>query len=874
MSSDRDRASTDPEQKYRSVVYQQGRVTLAGDANEAQEIAHAALRADVGDIVGPCGTPDDGYAISYPGKAGPADFTISKGTMYLGGERLALARDITWAGQKDGEWLDFPADPAPAAHEQAWLLVREQEVGSVEAPNLLEPALGGPDTTQRTRLVQRVLRDAVQATDCPGAWNEVLANWKTRGFDFDPALMRLTPFARLQVGFAETAPQTDLCQPAPQGGYLGANNQCIRVMATGFDAATGSAKIVWAFDNACHLFKVVVQNDLRTLKLGAPPVDSFHWPRAGQTVEVLRSAVRLADGSTMAQHLGQVGRLATDYNADQRTVQLDTALSDPPFTPASEDPPVFMRLWEQELDATIGVPLTLGDTGLQVTLTAEGNHAVAPGSFWLFAVRPATPKAVYPQRYLAAPQAPDGPRQWACPLGVLHWAREAASVTPCRPEFDNLVELTKRRTNACCEFTVGTSGHFPNLALAMAAIAEQKLASATLCLLPDPPVHKLGSLVTVRRQPQLRLEISGAGPMTVLEIEGGGLDIQGILALALNKLHVRLMDPKSQFLVQHCESLEVTRTRIDRLSAVQTVPVLESASNRAVRIEDSTFDAGYALWTEFVATLATASPLTAPLFALELLTHPLEDTAKRLAPLAALKREELDAALKITMVTASRLGFDSSPYANAMGAWLRVVSTVEGATGEKLLAVARQLLAVLTQFQEIQSAQPGTGVVLDHVGDNWLESSQFRCAVSFSGAPGKRIDDFSAISKVFKERQLTITDNGQVVHLARCTFDLLTYGDSFVKFLGLPHDPGAAFHAPTSLVVEGCVFHVSPCFLFGDGVFLTNNRFTYRRNLAAWVVSRQFCPVSNTSGEGPIAYLAQNNLGPFQPINLVGLMAG
>jgi hypothetical protein len=360
----------------------------------------------------------------------------------------------------------------------------------------------------------------------------------------------------------------------------------------------------------------------------------------------------------------------------------------------------------------------------------------------------------------------------------------------------------------------------------------------------------------------------------VLEIEGGGLDVQGIRALALSKLHVRLMDPKSQFLIQHCEALEVARSRFDRVSAVQSVPVLDAASNRTVRIQDSTFDAGYAMWTEFVATLATASPLTMPLFALELLLHPVDDTVKRLAPLARLNRAELDAVLKTTMKAASRQGFDSSSYANAMGAWLRVLGTVEGATGDKLVAVARQLLEVLGQFVAIQSSQPGTGVVLDHVGDNWLTSSQFRCAVSFSGVPGKRIDDFGQISKVFKEKQLTITDNGQVVHLAQCTFDLLTYGDSFVKFLGLPHDTGAAFHAPTSLVVEGCVFRVSPCFLFGDGVFLTNNRFTFRRNLAAWVVSRQFCPVSNISGEGPIAYLAENNLGPFQPINLAGLMAG
>lgn len=867
MSSDRERISSDANQQYRSVVFQQGRVTLASDANEAWDIADEALRADVDDIVGPVGTPDDGYAISYPGKLGPADFTIGKGTMYLGGERLELVQDITFLGQKDGEWLDFPANVATSGSEEAWLLVREQELGAVEDPNLLEVALGGPDTTQRTRFIQRVMRSAVKSPECPSAWNEVLAAWQTRGYGFDRKRMRFLPFARLEVGFADAQPQPDPCEPASEGGYLGADNQCIRVMVTAYDPEAGSAKIVWGFDNAYHMFKVVVQSDKVTLKLAAPPVDAFHWPRAGQAVEVLRSAVRLADGNTMAQALGQIGQLAGDYNADQRTVQLNTALADPPFKPNTVDPPVYLRLWEQQLVAKIGQAVTLGDTGLQVTLTADGNGAIAQGVFWTFAVRPTTPQEVYPHRYLAAPQPPEGPRLWGCPLAILQWAHEVATVTDCREHFDNLVELSKHK-DGCCEFTVGRKGTYPDLATAFADLTAKHIGSVGLCLLPDPPVHRVNGLIKVHKNPQLRIEISGSGPMTTVEIEEGGFDVQGIRAFALDKLHVRLMDEKSQFLVRHCESLEVLRTRMDRITAAQSVPMLEGGSNRNVRIADSTFDAGYAMFTEFVAALGVASPLAMPLFAVELLLDPPEETVNRLARLARLSDGDLQTLLKVTKETMARHGFDRSPYAKAMARWLRVVSQAKGA---ETAALAKELQVVLGQFLKIQSSQPGAGVVLDHVGDNWLESSEFRCAVSFAGTPGKRIESFAAVAKVFKG--IVVTANSHVTHLAKCTFDLLTYGDSFARFLAEKHQPRAPFYAPTSLVVEGCLFRTSPCFFFGADVSLTGNSFTSDQRVAAWVISRRFCPVSNTGAEeAAIAYLAQNKLDPFKPINLIGLV--
>src|SRR3982751_6216928 len=103
MGSDRARVTYDPRQSYRSVVMQQGRVTLEADWNEAQAIAAEELRKETLDIVGPSGTPDDGYRVEPLSGLGfaPFDFLVSAGTMYVGGLRVELATPVQYSNQSD-----------------------------------------------------------------------------------------------------------------------------------------------------------------------------------------------------------------------------------------------------------------------------------------------------------------------------------------------------------------------------------------------------------------------------------------------------------------------------------------------------------------------------------------------------------------------------------------------------------------------------------------------------------------------------------------------------------------------------------------------------------------------------------------------------
>lgn len=518
MGSDRARVSYDPRQQYRSVVMQQGRVTLEADFNEELAIAGDALREETLDIVGPNGTPDNGYLIE-PLSSPPFDFGIALGTMYVGGLRVATPARIpppppppppppavtastaraanpsftsaakvvaeSVLGAHVGEfspgakilfpffrysqqtdWLDHSDDPDwvdissgdIAADEFVYLFLREQEVSAVEDSDLKDVALGGPDTAQRTRLIQHVVRLSITDITCVAGLLAARKRWKSEGLGFNAKTMRLEPTATLMVSLSSSVSKPDPCNPQAQGGYLGADNQLIRVQISGTDQATGNPKFVWGFDDASFLYRLDLDaNNKQLLHLQSRPVDAAHQPRANQAVEVLRSAAELANREYVASLSGVVLVLNKPYDPDTQMISLPAPMTKLPdeFYDSKQTPRVFLRVWEQEVVFTPGTAMDLGDTGLQVTLQAPGN-VFHTGDYWLFAVRPSTPQQVYPERYLEDFQSPDGPRMWACPLGVITWNKEEGMLAEdCRNPFDNLVELTKRKQGTgCCTVSV------------------------------------------------------------------------------------------------------------------------------------------------------------------------------------------------------------------------------------------------------------------------------------------------------------------------------------------------------------------------------------------------------------------------------------
>ncbi len=439
MGSDRARISYDKNQQYRGVIAQQGRVNLEADWNEAQQITHEEMREQALDIVGPNGTSDNGYEIR---ESLLPPFKIGKGSMYVGGMRVFRAKSNLYGYQKNSTWLDWRinwrSDPnswesGPISEpEFIYLYLREQEVSAVEDPALLEPALGGPDTTQRAYLIQHIIRHKLSGEIlCSNALHSAEDIWKEHGLAFDSTTMRLDSQSLLRVVFSPPPSTTNPCDPMAEEGYLGAENQLIRIQISAPD------KFLWGFDNAFNLYRVDEVVNANTIRLKQRPVDERHWPRANQVVEVLPAAARLSNGEYVATATGYVFTLTEDYDPDEQTLSgdLPDIIWDETSHPTN---PLFVRVWQREETFERRELVALGETGLQIRLTTKDSAPFHIGDYWQIGVRPQHPTTVYPKRYLDRRQSPDGPRLWACPLAVIKRDGDNLIVEDCRKHFVSL----------------------------------------------------------------------------------------------------------------------------------------------------------------------------------------------------------------------------------------------------------------------------------------------------------------------------------------------------------------------------------------------------------------------------------------------------
>ena len=162
MATDVARLSFDPARHYTGVVPQQGRVSLEAEQNEQRIIDAEERRRELLDIVGPAGTPDNGYAVSSPA---PGALTVGAGHDV---RRRVAGRARRAARRPAPARLAGPAAPGRGRHRRTGhvlLTLTERDVTAVEDPALYEVALGGPDGAARTRLLQHVERPRDPAGD-------------------------------------------------------------------------------------------------------------------------------------------------------------------------------------------------------------------------------------------------------------------------------------------------------------------------------------------------------------------------------------------------------------------------------------------------------------------------------------------------------------------------------------------------------------------------------------------------------------------------------------------------------------------------------------------------------------------------------------
>jgi len=528
MATDIARLSYDSGRQYTGVMPQQGRVSLEAEENEEVTISLVERRAELVDIIGPCGTPDNGYAVS---QGSGYDIIIGPGTMYVGGNRVTLGSPLDYDAQPD--WLDAEADPAmwwvpvpteaPGDNEWVILVLVERDVTAVEDPMLRDVALGGPDGAARLRLLQHFLRIGTQADTCAAALAGQAQLWlEDQGLAYDAASAELSSLTRLQVQFQDTGAPPDPCEPSVTGGYLGAENQAFRVQVNAVDPDSGNFSLLWGPDDASMLYRVTSDGQaLPTLTFLNTPVDEYHQPVAGQAVEVLLDAAQLASSDGVVEGYvssltGEALVLTSSYDPSTKTLRLPDSVY---LAGASSAPQLYLRAWQGLLtEQSVGSWVTLPGTGIQVRLTTEDNAAVHVGDYWVVAARPATPTEIYPARLLREGQPPDGPHMWACPLAVVSWADgELTVVDNCRNEFPPLTGITATG-GGCCTVSVtpaqAQGAQLQGVIGQYTTNRQPPITEVTICLQPGRYVLD-GPLKLGVEQSDLTIEGCGKGAVLV-----------------------------------------------------------------------------------------------------------------------------------------------------------------------------------------------------------------------------------------------------------------------------------------------------------------------------------------------------------------------
>jgi hypothetical protein len=448
MKGDFTRSTYDRKKHYNSVRMQQGRVQLDADWNEQLDISSHRIETGASDVIGCCGAPmhQDGFHLvskisdltdgekarsenKNPGPLEPVgDFYITAGHFYLDGILCENEHIVPFTKQPD---LYLPeAEPLKKKGTYlAYLDVWSRHVTALEDEDILEKALGGPDTATRTKTIWQVkyleVADAnVHCLSSMQGWDDMVT---------PPIPGKLA--AQTEKAEGKEKP----CIIKPGAGYRRLENQLYRVEVHK-GGNRGKATFKWSRDNGSIVAAWESQdvNNLTVKNIGRDKVLSF---ATGQWVE-------LTDDTH--EFLNEPGTLVKLKKVEGNILTIDSSSIIDPDDPSatSVDRAKFpnnpkIRRWDSdgEIKPTNSNWIPLED-GVQVKFT---NGTYKTGDYWLIPARTAEADVEWPidentnKREL---QLPHGVRHHYCRMALISFDGTNISISDCRRIFPPVTELT------------------------------------------------------------------------------------------------------------------------------------------------------------------------------------------------------------------------------------------------------------------------------------------------------------------------------------------------------------------------------------------------------------------------------------------------
>ena len=444
------------EKHYSGVLSQQGRVMLDADWNEQLDIEQYRLHTETRDVIGEAGVPknvNNGNSFKIDVSKNSEEILISKGRIYVGGLLCESEADVNFLKQPyypnpEQYFSAVTSPPSSPAHGKlqdgtyiAYLDAWQREVNHWDDPNILEPALGGPDTTTRLQTVWQVKllklnQDAANAT-C----NTPVKDWDDL----------TAPSGKLNVQ-TQNAVTNDPCLLPPSAGYKRLENQLYRIEIQKVDEKGNAAFFKWSRDNATveTLIDKTTGNKLFVADVGKDEVLGFS---TGQWVEIV-DEITAFNGTP-----NPLFKISVD--PDLKIITLNTSSIPIPNRVADPTKIKKLRRWDQSVAAATadGLPVTNGWTdieeGIQINFTG-GKYRV--GDYWLIPARTAIGDVIWQRDEKTdkpIAQSPTGTYHSFCRLAVMTVQNgRIKSIEDCRKIFPPLTEITCCDHKGCCTYTV------------------------------------------------------------------------------------------------------------------------------------------------------------------------------------------------------------------------------------------------------------------------------------------------------------------------------------------------------------------------------------------------------------------------------------
>lgn len=451
MKGDFTRSTFDREKHYSGVRWQQGRVHLDADWNEAMEILAHLDRTTRRDVIGPHGGPAGEDADGEP-LAGflvyindDEEMRVSGGRYYVDGILVENEEDILITEQPD---LPTPAEttleallvpsgaPLETGYYLAFLDVWERHVTPLEDPSIREKALGGPDTATRTQVVWQVklmpisgppIRYDEEPPSCevePAAWDELTVG--------STGMMT----ARAEPESGDTGP----CVVPARAGYRGLENQLYRVevhealseteILVKWSRENGSVVSAWLSQDAARPNRLTVQSIGRDDKLGFAADD---WVELTDDTRELR---------------GLPGLLVRIQTIEGNVLVIDPGSATVDFNDFPLNPKV--RRWDMPgevgaltVDPTVADNWIDLENGIQVSFE---QGIFRTGDYWMVPARTATREIEWPVDDSDEPMAlfPHGIEHHYSRLAVLRFDGELwEEIGDCRHLFPPLTAMIR-----------------------------------------------------------------------------------------------------------------------------------------------------------------------------------------------------------------------------------------------------------------------------------------------------------------------------------------------------------------------------------------------------------------------------------------------